>query len=289
MRQLKITTSITTRESASFNKYLSEVGQLPLISAEEEVKLAQRIRAGDEEALQQLVSANLRFVISVAKKYQAHGMSLPDLVNEGNLGLMKAAKRFDEKRGFKFISYAVWWIRQSIIQAISEHSRTIRLPLNKISLISKMRKAFIELEQKHNREPTDEELAEFMDVPEYQIEETKRASPYTVSVDAPVGGDPENRNLVDTLVKPDSQKPDHSLMSESLRTEINQALDTLTSRESSILEMLFGINNNHSMSLGEIAEEVGLTRERVRQIKEKAIRKLRQSRRSALLRKYLGD
>ena len=286
MRQLKITKSITNRESASLDKYLQEIGKEDLITVEEEVELAQRIRKGDQEALEKLTKANLRFVVSVAKQYQNQGLSLPDLINEGNLGLIKAAEKFDETRGFKFISYAVWWIRQSILQALAEQSRIVRLPLNQVGSLNKINKAFGQFEQKNERIPSPEELAEMLDIPKEKVSDTLRVSGRHVSVDAPFA-DGEDNNLLDVLVHADSPNADRGLINESLATEVDRALDTLTDREKDIIKYFFGIGYPE-MTLEEIGEKFGLTRERVRQIKEKAIRRLRHSSRSKLLKSYLG-
>ena len=286
MRQLKITKSITNRESASLDKYLQEIGKEDLITIEEEVELAQRIRKGDQEALEKLTKANLRFVVSVAKQYQNQGLSLPDLINEGNLGLIKAAEKFDETRGFKFISYAVWWIRQSILQALAEQSRIVRLPLNQVGSLNKINKAFGQFEQKNERIPSPEELAEMLDIPKEKVSDTLRVSGRHVSVDAPFA-DGEDNNLLDVLVNADSPNADRGLINESLATEVDRALDTLTDREKDIIKYFFGIGYPE-MTLEEIGEKFGLTRERVRQIKEKAIRRLRHSSRSKLLKSYLG-
>lgn len=281
MRQLKITKSITNRESASLDKYLQEIGKEDLITVEEEVELAQRIRKGDQRALEKLTRANLRFVVSVAKQYQNQGLSLPDLINEGNLGLIKAAEKFDETRGFKFISYAVWWIRQSILQALAEQSRIVRLPLNQVGSLNKINKAFSRFEQEHERRPSPEELAETMDLPAEKVADTLRVSGRHISVDAPfVEG--EDNSLLDVLVNDDSPVADKTLINESLSTEVERALATLTERERDIIRLFFGINCQE-MTLEEIGEKFGLTRERVRQIKEKAIRRLRHSSRSKLL------
>lgn len=286
MRQLKITKSITNRESASLDKYLQEIGKYELISVEEEVELAQRIRKGDQTAIEKLTRANLRFVVSVAKQYQNQGLSLPDLINEGNLGLIKAAEKFDETRGFKFISYAVWWIRQSIMQAINEQSRIVRLPLNQVSSLSKYNKAVAEFEQKNQRRPSPEELAKILDLPQEKVMDTMRVSGRHVSVDAPfVTG--EDNSLLDVLENGDSPIADSSLINESLSKEIERAFSTLTERERTILKLSFGIGMAE-MSLEEIGEKFGLTRERVRQIREKAIRRLRNTSRSNLLKSYLG-
>lgn len=286
MRQLKITKSITNRESASLDKYLQEIGKEELITVEEEVELAQRIKKGDQEALEKLTKANLRFVVSVAKQYQNQGLSLPDLINEGNLGLIKAAEKFDETRGFKFISYAVWWIRQSILQALAEQSRIVRLPLNQVGSLNKINKAFSRFEQEHERRPSPEELAETLDLPAEKVADTLRVSGRHISVDAPfVEG--EDNSLLDVLVNDDSPIADRTLINESLSTEVERALSTLTERERDIIKLFFGINTQE-MTLEEIGEKFGLTRERVRQIKEKAIRRLRHSSRSKLLKTYLG-
>ena len=287
MRQLKITKSITNRESASLDKYLQEIGREDLITVEEEVELAQRIRKGDRVALEKLTRANLRFVVSVAKQYQNQGLSLPDLINEGNLGLIKAAEKFDETRGFKFISYAVWWIRQSILQALAEQSRIVRLPLNQVGSLNKISKAFSKFEQENERRPSPEELADKLDVPVDKISDTLRISPHNhISVDAPfVEG--EDNSLLDVLVNDDSPMADRSLVNESLSREIDRALSTLSDREKDIIQMFFGINHQE-MTLEEIGDKFNLTRERVRQIKEKAIRRLRQNTKSKLLKSYLG-
>jgi RNA polymerase primary sigma factor len=282
MRQLKITKSITNRESASLDKYLQEIGREELITAEEEVALAKRIRDGDQVALEKMTKANLRFVVSVAKQYQNQGLSLPDLINEGNLGLIKAAKRFDETRGFKFISYAVWWIRQSILQALAEQSRIVRLPLNQVGSLNKINKAFSKLEQEFEREPSAEELAKILELPEDKVADTMKVSGRHVSMDAPLVNGEEN-SLLDVLVNQDSPRADHSLMSESLQREIERSLSTLTERERDVIKLFFGIGLNHGLTLEEIGAKFDLTRERVRQIKEKAIRRLRHSSRSKLL------
>ncbi|MDR2359598.1 MAG: RNA polymerase sigma factor RpoD/SigA [Prevotellaceae bacterium] len=287
MRQLKITKSITNRESASLDKYLQEIGREELITVEDEVELAQRIRRGDQDALEKLTRANLRFVVSVAKQYQNQGLSLPDLINEGNLGLIKAAEKFDETRGFKFISYAVWWIRQSILQALAEQSRIVRLPLNQVGSLNKINKALAKFEQEHERLPSPEELAELMEIPKEKILDTLRVSGRHVSVDAPfVEG--EDNSLLDVLVNNDSPNADRGLINESLSTEIDRALSTLTEREREIVKCFFGIGGSQELTLEEIGDKFGLTRERVRQIKEKAIRRLRHSTRSKLLKTYLG-
>ena len=286
MRQLKITKSITNRESASLDKYLQEIGKEDLITVEEEVELAQRIRKGDQKALEKLTRANLRFVVSVAKQYQNQGLSLPDLINEGNLGLINAAEKFDETRGFKFISYAVWWIRQSILQALAEQSRIVRLPLNQVGSLNKINKAFSRFEQENERRPSPEELADSLDLPAEKVADTLRVSGRHISVDAPfVEG--EDNSLLDVLVNDDSPIAYRTLINESLSTEVERALSTLTERERDIIKLFFGINTQE-MTLEEIGEKFGLTRERVRQIKEKAIRRLRHSSRSKLLKTYLG-
>ncbi len=286
MRQLKITKSITNRESASLDKYLQEIGKEELITVEEEVELAQRIKKGDRAALEKLTRANLRFVVSVAKQYQNQGLSLPDLINEGNLGLIKAAEKFDETRGFKFISYAVWWIRQSILQALAEQSRIVRLPLNQVGSLNKINKAFSKFEQEYERQPTPEELAEALDLPKEKVSDTLRVSGRHVSVDAPFV-DGEDNSLLDVLVNNDSPNADSTLINESLSREVDRALATLTERERDIIKLFFGISTQE-MTLEEIGEKFGLTRERVRQIKEKAIRRLRHTSRSKLLKTYLG-
>ena len=286
MRQLKITKSITNRESASLDKYLQEIGKEDLITVEEEVELAQRIRKGDQEALEKLTKSNLRFVVSVAKQYQNQGLSLPDLINEGNLGLIKAAEKFDETRGFKFISYAVWWIRQSILQALAEQSRIVRLPLNQVGSLNKINKAFARFEQEHERVPSPEELAQELELPREKVTDTLRVAGRHISVDAPFA-DGEDNSLLDVLVNPDSPNADRGLINESLATEVDRALETLTERERDIIRYFFGIGCSE-MTLEEIGEKFDLTRERVRQIKEKAIRRLRHSSRSKLLKSYLG-
>ena len=286
MRQLKITKSITNRESASLDKYLQEIGREELVSPEEEVELAQRIRQGDQVALEKLTRANLRFVVSVAKQYQNQGLSLPDLINEGNLGLIKAAEKFDETRGFKFISYAVWWIRQSILQALAEQSRIVRLPLNQVGSLNKINKALGKFEQENERQPSTDELADMIDIPKDKIADTLRVSGRHVSVDAPfVEG--EDNSLLDVLPNDDSPSADRGLTNESLSTEIERALQILTPREREIIKSFFGIGCQE-MTLEEIGERLDLTRERVRQIKEKAIRKLKKPSASKLLKTYLG-
>ena len=287
MRQLKITKSITNRESASLDKYLQEIGREELITAEEEVSLAKKIKDGDQWALEKLTRANLRFVVSVAKQYQNQGLSLPDLINEGNLGLIKAARRFDETRGFKFISYAVWWIRQSILQALAEQSRIVRLPLNQVGSLNKINKAFSKLEQEFEREPSAEELSEILDLPIDKVADTMKVSGRHVSMDAPFANGEES-TLLDVLVNGDSPRADTGLMNESLSREIDRALSTLTERERDVVKLFFGIGVTHGLTLEEIGAKFDLTRERVRQIKEKAIRRLRHSSRSKLLKAYLG-
>lgn len=286
MRQLKITKSITNRESASLDKYLQEIGKEELITVEEEVELAQQIKKGDAKALEKLTKANLRFVVSVAKQYQNQGLSLPDLINEGNLGLIKAAEKFDETRGFKFISYAVWWIRQSILQALAEQSRIVRLPLNQVGSLNKINKAYSRFEQEHERKPSAEELAVELEIPAEKISDTLRVSGRHISVDAPFV-DGEANSLLDVLINDDSPDADNMLMNESLSKEIDRALSTLTERERDIIKLFFGIGCQE-MTLEEIGDKFGLTRERVRQIKEKAIRRLRHTSRSKLLKTYLG-
>ncbi|MFA7687209.1 MAG: sigma-70 family RNA polymerase sigma factor [Moheibacter sp.] len=287
MRQLKITKQVTNRETASLDKYLQEIGKVDLITADEEVELAQKIKAGDRLALEKLTKANLRFVVSVAKQYQNQGLSLPDLINEGNLGLIKAAQRFDETRGFKFISYAVWWIRQSILQALAEQSRIVRLPLNKIGSINKINKAYASLEQEHERAPSAEEISELLDMSESDVKESMKNSGRHVSMDAPLV-EGEDSNLYDVLNTGESPSPDGTLMTESLRIEIERALQTLTPREADLIRLYFGLNGAHPMTLEEIGETFDLTRERVRQIKEKAIRRLKHTSRSKILKSYIG-
>jgi RNA polymerase primary sigma factor len=287
MRQLRIQKSITNRESQSLEKYLLEISREGMITAEEEAVLARRIREGDEEALSKLTRANLRFVVSVAKQYQNQGLSLPDLINEGNLGLIKAASRFDETRGFKFISYAVWWIRQSILQAIAEQARIVRLPLNQVGSLRRINKVFSKLEQEFEREPSPEEIAEIMEVPIEKISETLKSPGKHVSMDAPFAGNEES-TLLDVMENTDSPEADFGLMTESLRKEIDRSLRTLTERERDVVKLFYGIGVNHSYSLDEIGAQFGLTRERVRQIKEKAIRRLRSGSRHKLLKDYLS-
>lgn len=287
MRQLKISKQITNRESQSLDKYLQEIGKVDLLTADEEVVLAKRIREGDQLALEKLTKANLRFVVSVAKQYQNQGLSLGDLINEGNLGLIKAAQRFDETRGFKFISYAVWWIRQSILQALAEQSRIVRLPLNRVGSLNKISKTFSELEQKFEREPSPEELAEVLEVTAGEVVDTMKISGRHVSMDAPFVQGEEN-SLLDVLENDGDVKPDDGLMNDSLRKEVQRALSTLTQREADVITLYFGLNGEHAMTLEEIGEKFNLTRERVRQIKEKAIRRLRHTSRSKTLKPYLG-
>ena len=287
MRQLKITKQVTNRETASLDKYLQEIGKVDLITADEEVELAQRIKAGDQIALEKLTKANLRFVVSVAKQYQNQGLTLPDLINEVNLGLIKAAQRFDETRGFKFISYAVWWIRQSILQALAEQSRIVRLPLNKIGSINKINKTYAFLEQSHERPPSAEEIAKELDMTINDVKESMKNSGRHVSMDAPLV-EGEDSNLYDVLRSGESPNPDKELLHESLRTEIERALETLTPREADVIRLYFGLGNQHPMTLEEIGETFDLTRERVRQIKEKAIRRLKHTSRSKILKTYLG-
>lgn len=286
MRQLKITQSITNRESQSLDKYLHEIGKVDLITAEEEVILAQRIREGDQVALEKLTKTNLRFVVSVAKQYQNQGLTLGDLINEGNLGLIKAAKRFDETKGFKFISYAVWWIRQSILQAIAEQSRIVRLPLNQVGSLSKISKAFSRLEQEYEREPSPEELADILETTVDKVSDTLSNSGRHVSMDAPFVQGEEN-TLLDVLENSDPDT-DSILIDESLSEEIRRSLSTLTEREREIIILFFGLGTNHQLSLEEIGEKFSLTRERVRQIKDKALQRLRHTSRSRILKSYLG-
>jgi RNA polymerase primary sigma factor len=287
MRQLKISKQITNRESQSLDKYLQEIGKVDLLTPDEEVELAKRIKEGDQIALEKLTKANLRFVVSVAKQYQNQGLSLGDLINEGNLGLIKAAQRFDETRGFKFISYAVWWIRQSILQALAEQSRIVRLPLNRVGSLNKISKTFSELEQKYEREPSPEELAEVLDVTTAEVVDTMKISGRHVSMDAPFVQGEEN-SLLDVLENDSEETPDYGLMNDSLRREVQRALSTLTQREADVITLYFGLNGEHAMTLEEIGEKFNLTRERVRQIKEKAIRRLRHTSRSKALKPYLG-
>ena len=287
MRQLKITKQVTNRETASLDKYLQEIGKVDLITADEEVELAQRIKAGDQRALEKLTKANLRFVVSVAKQYQNQGLTLPDLINEGNLGLIKAAQRFDETRGFKFISYAVWWIRQSILQALAEQSRIVRLPLNKIGSINKINKMYALLEQSNERPPSAEEIAKELDMTVNDVKESMKNSGRHLSMDAPLV-EGEDSNLYDVLRSGESPNPDRELIHESLQTELERALETLTPREADVVRLYFGLSDQHPMTLEEIGETFDLTRERVRQIKEKAIRRLKHTSRSKILKTYLG-
>jgi RNA polymerase primary sigma factor len=287
MRQLKITKQVTNRETASLDKYLQEIGKVELITADEEVALAQRIKQGDQAALEKLTKANLRFVVSVSKQYQNQGLSLPDLINEGNLGLIKAAQRFDETRGFKFISYAVWWIRQSILQALAEQSRIVRLPLNKIGSINKINKAYAQLEQLFEREPNADEIAHLLEISENEVKESMKNSGRHVSMDAPLIQDEDN-TMYDVLKSEENTTPDTGLLYESLRKEIERAVSTLTQREADVIRLYFGLNGSHPMTLEEIGEKFDLTRERVRQIKEKAIRRLKHTSRSKILKTYLG-
>jgi RNA polymerase primary sigma factor len=287
MRQLKISKQITNRESQSLDKYLQEIGKVDLLTPDEEVELAKRIKEGDQMALERLTKANLRFVVSVAKQYQNQGLSLGDLINEGNLGLIKAAQRFDETRGFKFISYAVWWIRQSILQALAEQSRIVRLPLNRVGSLNKISKTFSELEQKYEREPSPDELADVLDVTSSEVVDTMKISGRHVSMDAPFVQGEEN-SLLDVLENETDPTPDQGLINDSLRREVQRALSTLTQREADVIALYFGLNGEHAMTLEEIGEKFNLTRERVRQIKEKAIRRLRHTSRSKTLKPYLG-
>jgi len=287
MRQLKITKQVTNRDTPSLDKYLQEIGKVELISPEEEVKLARQIKTGDNEALCKLVRSNLRFVVSVAKQYQNQGMSLPDLINEGNLGLMKAAQRFDETRGFKFISYAVWWIRQSILQSLAEQSRIVRLPVNKIGSINRINKAFSKLEQEFEREPSALELAEILEMAPADVKDALKSNGRTVSMDAPLSSEEDN-NMYDVLQSTDTPSPDRNLINESLAWEIERALSTLSVRESNVIKLYFGIGMKHPYTLEEIGEELGLTRERVRQIKEKGIKRIQYTTRCKILKTYLG-
>jgi RNA polymerase primary sigma factor len=287
MRQLKITKQVTNRDTPSLDKYLQEIGKVDLISPEEEVTLARRIKNGDQEALAKLVKANLRFVVSVAKQYQNQGMTLPDLINEGNLGLMKAAQRFDETRGFKFISYAVWWIRQSILQALAEQSRIVRLPVNKIGCINRINKAFARLEQEFEREPSAQELADQLEMAPEEVKEVFRTNGRTISMDAPINPDDDN-TMYDVMMSTDGASPDRTLINESLAFEIERALGTLSTREARVLKLYFGIGMKHPFTLEEIGEELNLTRERVRQIKEKAIKRIQYTTRCKILKTYLG-
>ncbi|MBP7036786.1 MAG: RNA polymerase sigma factor RpoD/SigA [Bacteroidales bacterium] len=287
MRQLKITKQVTNRDTPSLDKYLHEIGKVELISPDEEVLLARAIRAGDHDALARLVKANLRFVVSVAKQYQNHGMTLPDLINEGNLGLIKAAQRFDETRGFKFISYAVWWIRQAILQSLAEQSRIVRLPVNKIGSINRINKAYSKLEQEFEREPSAQEIAELLEIAPEDVKETIRTNGRTLSMDAPISPDDDN-NMYDLMQNEETPSPDRNLINESLSYEIEKALSTLSPREAKVLKLYFGIGMKHPFTLEEIGEELKLTRERVRQIKEKAIKRIQFTTRSRILKSYLG-
>lgn len=289
MRQLKITKQITNRESESLDKYLQEISKFELISAEEEVELAQRVREGDEVALQRLTKANLRFVISVSKQYQNQGLSLPDLINEGNLGLIKAAQRFDETRGFKFISYAVWWIRQSILQAIAEHARIVRLPLNKIGSINKVNKAFSKLEQEFERNPSNHEIAEELDTTVSDVKKSLSIAGRHVSMDAPLSKDDDSSSdMYEVFVSEDGSSPDDDILAQSLKDEIERSLSTLSTREAEVIKLYYGIDQRYPLTLEEIGGKFDLTRERVRQVKEKGLRKLKQKSRSNLLKNYLG-
>lgn len=289
MRQLKIVKQVTNRETASLDKYLLEIGRVDLITAEEEVELARKIKQGDKQALERLTKANLRFVVSVSKQYQNQGLSLPDLINEGNVGLIKAAERFDETRGFKFISYAVWWIRQSILQALAEQARIVRLPLNKIGNINKINRAFSELEQKYERPPSAEELAEYLEVSPEDVRQSLRNNGRHVSMDAPlIEGDESSSSMYDVLPNDSLPGPEKELVNESLRKDIQRSLSTLTAREGEILRMYYGLNGKYPLTLEEIGDRFDLTRERVRQIKEKAIRRLKHTSRSKILKSYLG-
>jgi len=289
MRQLKITKQVTNRETASLDKYLQEIGRVDLITAEEEVELAQRIREGDQDALDRMVNANLRFVVSVSKQYQNQGLTLPDLINEGNLGLIKAAKRFDETRGFKFISYAVWWIRQSILSALAEQSRIVRLPLNKIGAINKINRASSDLEQTLGRIPTPEEISEHLDLTLTEVKQSLKNAARHVSMDAPLKSSEEtSSNMYEVMSSDSTPKPDKDLLLESLRKEIERSLSTITIREADVVRLYFGLSGEHPMTLEEIGERFDLTRERVRQIKEKSIRRLKHASRSKMLKAYLG-
>ncbi len=288
MRQLKITKSITNRNTASLDKYLQDIGREGLITAEEEVELARRIKNGDTKALEKLTKANLRFVVSVSKQYQNQGLSLPDMINEGNLGLIKAAQRFDETRGFKFISYAVWWIRQSILQAIAEQSRIVRLPLNQVGSLNKIKKVSSQLEQQFERPPSEHEIADEMEVSKHKVNSAMNIATRYVSMDAPMPND-EDTKFLDFFVPTDNEETDESLMKESLGNEIQRSLATLSTKEREIINMYYGIGRNYSLTLEEIGAKFDLTRERVRQIKEKAIRRLRHTARSRLLKAYLGQ
>jgi RNA polymerase primary sigma factor len=287
MRQLKITKQVTNRDTPSLDKYLQEIGRVDLISPEEEVILARKIKTGDSASLEKLVKANLRFVVSVAKQYQNQGMSLPDLINEGNLGLMKAAQRFDETRGFKFISYAVWWIRQAILQSLAEQARIVRLPVNKIGSINRINKAFSRLEQEFEREPSSQEIADMLEMIPEDVKESIRTNGRTVSMDAPISSEEEN-TMYDVMQNPDTPSPDKNLINESLAYEIERALSTLSPREAVVLKLYFGLGMKHPLTLEEIGEKLNLTRERVRQIKEKAIKRIQFTTRCKILKSYLG-
>jgi RNA polymerase primary sigma factor len=289
MRQLKIVKQVTNRENASLDKYLQEIGRVDLISADEEVDLARRIKQGDRQALERLTKANLRFVVSVSKQYQNQGLALPDLINEGNVGLIKAAERFDETRGFKFISYAVWWIRQAILQALAEQARIVRLPLNKIGTINKINKAYSELEQLFERPPSAEELAEFLECSVDDVRNSLNNSSRHISMDAPlIEGDESSSSMYDVLLNDSMQGPEHDLQKESLKKDIERSLSSLTGREGDVVRLYYGLNGRHPLSLEEIGDLFDLTRERVRQIKEKAIRRLKHTSRSRMLKTYLG-
>ncbi len=287
MRQLKITKQVTNRDTPSLDKYLQEIGRVDLISPEEEVSLAKRIRSGDLDALKKLINANLRFVVSVAKQYQNQGMSLPDLINEGNLGLMKAAQRFDETRGFKFISYAVWWIRQAILQGLAEQARIVRLPVNKIGSINRINRAFAKLEQEYEREPNSQEIADLLEMIPEEVKEALKTTGRTLSMDAPISSEEDN-TMYDVLQSNETPSPDKNLINESLSYEIERALSTLSSREAKVLKLYFGLGMKHPYTLEEIGEELHLTRERVRQIKEKAIKRIQYTTRCRILKTYLG-
>ena len=288
MRQLKITKSITSRETASLDKYLQDIGREELITADEEVELARRIKQGDQLALEKLTRANLRFVVSVAKQYQNQGLSLPDLINEGNLGLIKAAQRFDETRGFKFISYAVWWIRQSILQALAEQSRLVRLPLNQVGSLNKIKKASSKLEQEYERPPSVDEIAASLEIPEHKIDKAMKITTRYISMDAPLSQE-DDLKFLDVFVSDDTPRTDGNLIRESLNREIQRSLSTLTEKERDVINLYYGIGMNHGLTLEEIGAKFNLTRERVRQIKEKAIRRLKHTSRSRLLKAYLGE
>lgn len=287
MRQLKITKQVTNRDTPSLDKYLQEIGKVELISPEEEVSLAHRIRSGDHDALARMVKANLRFVVSVAKQYQNQGMTLPDLINEGNLGLIKAAQRFDETRGFKFISYAVWWIRQAILQSLAEQARIVRLPVNKIGSINRINRAYSKLEQEYEREPSAQEIAELLELAPEDVKESIRTNGRTISMDAPISSEEDN-NMYDVMQNEEAPSPDRNLINESLAYEIERALSTLSPREARVLKLYFGIGMKHPFTLEEIGEELSLTRERVRQIKEKAIKRIQFTTRCRILKSYLG-